>query len=354
MSKFFSSKYDTLTPYTPGEQPQQKQVIKLNTNENPFPPSPLAQQMARMEAGELNLYNDPECRCLNAIAAEKFGVESDELLFTNGSDEILNFAFMAFCDKDRPAVFADITYGFYPVFASLNGVPYETIPLKDDLSIDVNDYLGTGKTVFIANPNAPSGLLLSAADIERIVASNPDNVVVVDEAYIDFGGESVLPLIHKYDNLLVCRTFSKSRSMAGARLGFGAGCKALIRDLNTVKYSTNPYNVNRMTMAAGVGSLCDEAYFEKNRLAVIATRDRSIERLRELGYFVTDSKTNFLFTKAPFIGGKALCLALREKGIIVRHFDVPRITDYIRVSIGSDEQMDRFFEALEEIRRERA
>lgn len=354
MSKFFSSKYDTLTPYTPGEQPQQKQVIKLNTNENPFPPSPLAQQMARMEAGELNLYNDPECRSLNAIAAEKFGVEPDELLFTNGSDEILNFAFMAFCDKDRPAVFADITYGFYPVFASLNGVPYETIPLKDDLSIDVNDYLGTGKTVFIANPNAPSGLLLSAADIERIVASNPDNVVVVDEAYIDFGGESVLPLIHKYDNLLVCRTFSKSRSMAGARLGFGAGCKALIRDLNTVKYSTNPYNVNRMTMAAGVGSLCDEAYFEKNRLAVIATRDRSIERLRELGYFVTDSKTNFLFTKAPFIGGKALCLALREKGIIVRHFDVPRITDYIRVSIGSDEQMDRFFEALEEIRRERA
>lgn len=354
MSQFFSSKYDTLTPYTPGEQPRQSQYIKLNTNESPFPPSPLAQQLARQAAGGVNLYNDPECRALNAIAAEKFGVEPDELLFTNGSDEILNFAFMAFCDQAHPAAFADLTYGFYPVFASLNGAPTEIIPLREDFSIGVEDYLGIGKTIFIANPNAPTGLLLPVEDIERIVASNPDNVVVVDEAYIDFGGKSALPLIHKYDNLLVCRTFSKSRSMAGARLGFGAACKALIADLNTVKYSTNPYNVNSMTAAGGIGALCDEAYFEKTRIAVIATRERSAERFRALGFTVTDSKTNFLFVKDPAIGGKELCLALKEKGFLVRHFDVPRIKDYNRISIGSDEQMDALFEAIEAIRRERA
>ncbi len=353
MSRFFSRKYASLVPYVPGEQPQERQYIKLNTNESPFPPSPLAARLARQEAGDLQLYSDPECRQLVAVAAEKLGVEKDEILFTNGSDEILNFAFMAFCDADHPAVFPDITYGFYPVFAALNGVPYETIPLKDDLTIDPADYLGGGKTVFIANPNAPTGILLSKAAIERIVAADPDRVVVVDEAYIDFGGESALDLIHRYDNLLVCRTFSKSRSLAGGRLGFGAGCRDLIRDLNTVKYSTNPYNINRMTMAAGIGALADEAYFEETRQAIMATRARTADRLCALGFTMTASAANFLFAAHPAIGGKELYLALKERGVLIRHFDLPRISDYNRITIGSDEQMDQFLSITADILKER-
>ena len=254
MSRFFSEKYASLVPYTPGEQPKQMQYIKLNTNESPFPPAPLAVELAAKAAENFQLYSDPECRELVTAACEYYGIEKDEILFTNGSDEILNFAFMAFCDRDHPAAFPDITYGFYPVFADLNGIPYETIPLAEDFSLRVEDYVGIHKTIFIANPNAPTGLTISLADIERIAASNPDNVVVIDEAYVDFGGESAIPLIRKYSNLLVTQTFSKSRSMAGARLGFGIGCKELIGDLNTIKYSTNPYNINSATMAAGVGA----------------------------------------------------------------------------------------------------
>lgn len=353
MSRFFSSKYDSLTPYTPGEQPQERKYIKLNTNESPFPPSPLAQRLAREAAGDLMLYSDPECRALLSAASEKLGVGEDEILFTNGSDEILNFAFMAFCDKDHPAVFPDITYGFYPVFAGLNGVPYRTVPLCGDFTVNVQDYLGTGATIFIANPNAPTGIALSSAEIEKIIVSNPDSVVVVDEAYVDFGAESVLPLIHRYDNLLVCQTFSKSRSLAGGRLGFGAACKELIRDLNTVKYSTNPYNINRMTMAAGVGALCDEAYFKENCGKIIKTRERSAKRLRDMGFVLTDSKTNFMFAKHPSVSGKDLYLALKENGVLVRHFDIERIKDYTRITVGSDEQMDEFFTILEKVLEDR-
>ena len=353
MSRFFSNKFASLTPYTPGEQPQDRKYIKLNTNESPFPPSPLAQRLARQEAGDLQLYSDPECRALIRTAAEKLGLAEDEIMFVNGSDEILNFAFMAFCDADHPAAFADVTYGFYPVFAEFNNVPYRTIPLKDDFSINAEDYLGIGETIFIANPNAPTGLALSAAEIERIIASNPDSIVVVDEAYVAFGAESVLPLIRKYDNLLVCRTFSKSHSLAGGRLGYGAACPALIRDLNTIRYSTNPYNVNRMTMAAGIGALTDEDYFEANRQKIIATRERTKKRLAELGFTMPDSMTNFIFAKHPTIGGQELYLALKEKGVLVRHFEKPRLKDYNRITVGSDAQMDAFFEILTEILEER-
>ena len=217
MSRFFSSEYHTLTPYTPGEQPKDQQYIKLNTNESPFPPSAKAVTAAAEAATQLQLYSDPECRVLVQKAAEVFGVAPDEMLFTNGSDEILNFAFMAFCDEQHPAIFPDITYGFYPVFAELNGVPYTEIPLKEDFSVSVSDYLAQHKTIFLANPNAPTGMALSLAEIEQIVQSNPDSVVVIDEAYVDFGAESAISLIHRYDNLLVTQTFSKSRSMAGAR-----------------------------------------------------------------------------------------------------------------------------------------
>lgn len=353
MSRFFSPKYSSLTPYTPGEQPQERKYLKLNTNESPFPPSPLAQRLARDAAGDCQLYSDPECRALVNTAAESFGVEKENLLFTNGSDEILNFAFMAFCDSEHPAVFPNITYGFYPVFAELNNIPYEEIPLKDDFSIDINDYIGINKTIFIANPNAPTGIALSKADIEKIVASNPDNVVVVDEAYVDFGAESSLSLTKKYDNVLVCQTFSKSRSLAGARLGFGIGSKALINDLNTIKYSTNPYNINRMTMAAGIGALCDEEYFEKNCLKIAENREQTVRELQKLGFWVTDSKANFIFAKSDKIGGKELYLSLKEKGVLIRHFETPLLKDYNRITVGSKEQMEGFIKTVWEILEEK-
>ncbi|MCQ2530049.1 MAG: histidinol-phosphate transaminase [Lachnospiraceae bacterium] len=349
MSSFFSEKYKALTPYTPGEQPQERKYNKLNTNESPFPPSPYAQRLARQAAGDLQLYSDPEVRGLVEIACEKFGLEKEEILFTNGSDEILNFAFMAFCDENHPAAFADVTYGFYTVFAQVNNVPYVQIPLKDDFSIDVNDYIGIHKTIFIANPNAPTGIALSKEDIVKIVESNPNNVVVIDEAYVDFGGESCLDLIHSYKNLLVTQTFSKSRSMAGARLGFGAACKELIADLNTIKYSTNPYNINRMTMAAGIGALGDEEYFKNNCQAIIENRKYTEEELKKLGFEMTDSKTNFVFAKTAKMGGQDLYLALKERGILVRHFETERLKDYNRITIGSMEQMQELIDVLKEL-----
>lgn len=349
MSRFFSHKFDSLTPYTPGEQPRDQKYIKLNTNESPFPPSPLAQQRAKEEAGKLELYSDPCCTALTAKAAEVFGVAEDEIIFSNGSDEVLNFAFMAFCDEDHPAMFPDITYGFYKVFAALNGIPYTQVPLKDDFSIDVSDYANQNKTIFIANPNAPTGLYLDLAQIEGIVASNRDSIVVIDEAYIDFGGETAIPLTKKYDNLLVVGTFSKSRSMAGARLGYAVGCKALIQDLNTIKYSVNPYNVNRMTMAAGLGALEDEEYFRTNCEKIMATRKRTTEALGSLGFTVIPSLTNFIFAKRDGIPGKTLYAKLRERGILVRHFDTPRLTDYLRITIGSDSQMETFIQTIKTI-----
>ncbi|MBR2722587.1 MAG: histidinol-phosphate transaminase [Clostridia bacterium] len=349
MSRFFSPKYRELTPYTPGEQPKEMQYIKLNTNESPFPPSERAIEEAARAAKRLQLYPDPECRELNASLAKVLGVLPDEILLTNGSDEILNFAFMAYCDENTPAAFADITYGFYPVFARLNCVPYTTVPLKEDFSIAVEDYFGLGSTIFIANPNAPTGLALTRSDIERILQANPDHVVVVDEAYVDFGAESCVPLIHKYDNLLVTQTFSKSRSMAGARLGFGVGCRELIADLNTVKYSTNPYNINSMTMAAGLGMLADEEQTKERIKVIVENRAFTKAALEEMGFTVTDSKTNFLFAKHPDVDGEALYLGLKERGILVRHFSTPSIKDYNRITVGTREQMQAFLNGVRKI-----
>ncbi len=349
MSKFFSEKYAALTPYTPGEQPRDMQYVKLNTNESPFPPSPRAVEFAKAEAEKCMLYSDPTCDALVTKAAQYYGLEKDEILFTNGSDEILNFAFMAFCDGEHPAVFADITYGFYRVFADVNNVPYREIPLKDDFSIDPADYFGAKGTIFIANPNAPTGLCLPLTDIEAIVRENPDHIVVVDEAYVDFGGESALPLIRKYDNLLVTQTFSKSRSMAGARLGFGAGNKALIADLNAIKYSTNPYNVNRMTMAMGLGSILDDETFRANCRAIMDAREWTTGRLRQMGFAVIDSMTNFVFAKHERVSGDEIYAYLRKNGVLVRHFDAPRLKDYNRITIGSMQDMRALVSALEGI-----
>ena len=253
MSRFFSQKYSTLVPYTPGEQPKDMKYIKLNTNESPYLPSKGVFDAVKSEAERLHLYSDPECSVLTKKIADLYGVDKSEVLVTNGSDEVLNFVFMAFCDSDRGIAFPDITYGFYSVFAKINNVKYREIPLKDDFTIDVNDYIGINENIVIANPNAPTGIYLSLEEIEKIAKSNPENVVIIDEAYIDFGGQSAVGLTKKYDNLLVTMTFSKSRSMAGGRIGFGIGNKALINDLNTIKYSTNPYNVNRLSQIAEIG-----------------------------------------------------------------------------------------------------
>ena len=355
MSRFFSSKYAGLTPYTPGEQPQDRSYIKLNTNESPYPPSPIACRLARQEAGSCMLYSDPQCRALREAAAGYFGVDGAMIVFGNGSDEILNFAFSAFCDGSHPAVFPDISYGFYPVFAEQCGVPYRRVPLREDYSIAPEDYFSAGGTVFIANPNAPTGMALGIRDVEAIVRENPGNVVVIDEAYVDFGAQSAVKLTEKYDNLLVVQTFSKSRSLAGARLGFAVGSPELIRDLETLRYSVNPYNVNRMTMAAGIGALADREYFDACRGRIIETRERTSRRLSELGFTVLPSSANFLFASSPDIAGAELYSELKKRGILVRHFDGRRLEDYNRITIGSDEEMDAFLQTvsliIEEVKR---
>ncbi len=354
MSRFFSEKHKTLVPYVPGEQPKDMQYIKLNTNESPFPPAPEAIAKAAEAAGRLQLYCDPECRELTTLVAKRYGVAYENVLMTNGSDEILNFAFMAFCDKDHPAVFPSITYGFYAVFAEINNIPYEEVTLNGDFSINVEDYIGINKNIFIANPNAPTGIALSRDEIERIVASNPDNVVVIDEAYVDFGGESCISLIQKYDNLLVTQTFSKSRSMAGARLGYGIGCAALIGDLNTIKYSTNPYNVNAMTQAAGIGTVLCDGYSVKNCQTVIENRMFAAQELAKMGFEMTDSKTNFIFARHPSIDGQTLYEKLRARGILVRHFSKPLIAQYNRITVGTREQMQALIDAIRNILEEQA
>lgn len=349
MSRFFSEKYSTLVPYTPGEQPQDRKYVKLNTNESPFSPSKAVAEAVEKEAEKLQLYSDPECVALRKKAAEVFGVNDDEIIMTNGSDEVLNFAFMAFADENNPLLFADITYGFYPVFAELNHIPYTEIPLKEDFSLDPADYTAVGKTVVIANPNAPTGLCLSLDVIEEVVKSNPDNVVIIDEAYIDFGGVSAVELTKKYDNLLVTGTFSKSRSMAGARLGFGIGNAKLIADLNTVKYSTNPYNVNRLTAVAGIAALEDNGYYMDNCKIIQQNREWTTAELEKLGFTVLPSTANFIFAKSDRIGGEELYLTLKERGILIRHFTKERICDYNRITIGTAEQMKLFIDAVKEI-----
>ena len=349
MSRFLVEKYGSLEPYTPGEQPKDRKFLKLNTNESPFPPSPKAISMAREEAERLMLYSDPECKELSTKMAETLGVKTQNVILTNGSDEVLNFAFMAYCDENTPAVFPDITYGFYKVFAALNAVPYIEIPLLDDFSMPYDALLNAKGTLFIANPNAPTGLLLTLAEVEKILAADPERIVVIDEAYIDFGGESAVALIDKYDNLLVTGTFSKSRSMAGARLGFGVGSSALISDLHRIRYSTNPYNVNRMTAAAGVGALSDKEYFEENCKRIIEARSYAAKELADLGFKMTDSMANFLFVRHERIGGEALYSALREKGVLVRHFNGDRIKEYNRITVGSMDEMRTLIEIIKEI-----
>ncbi len=350
MSRFFTKSLSALQPYTPGEQPQDMQYIKLNTNESPFPPAPgVMEAIGAAEVAKLYLYSDPDCKALIAAIAKRFGLLPSQVTVGNGSDEVLWFALRAFCDEQTPLAYSDITYGCYKTWCSMMNVPSKILPLQEDFSVDTGLYRELKCTVMVTNPNAPTGLCLPLSEIETILQANPDNVVIVDEAYVDFGGHSAVSLIDKYDNLLVVQTCSKSRSLAGARLGFAMGHPDLIADLNRIKFSFNPYNVNRLTCLAGIAAMEDEEYFRRCTEAVAATRERTAEALKQMGFKLTDSKANFLFAESGQIPGGELYRKLKEKGILVRHFDKPRLENRLRITVGSDEQMDALLTALREL-----
>lgn len=349
MSRFFSKRLSALVPYVPGEQPKDRKFIKLNTNESPFPPSEKAFAYVKEAYNRCRLYPDPTLSELRQAFAELKGVDPVNVIFSNGSDDMLNFAFMAYCDDETGAAFPDITYGFYPVFCDINRLDYIEIPLEDDLSIDIRDYFECGRTIFIANPNAPTGIALSTDEIRQILDHNPDDIVVIDEAYVDFGGESSIPLTKEYDNLLVIGTFSKSRSFAGGRLGYAIGNEELIGDINTIRFSMNPYDINQLTMAGAIGIIRDEAYTVECCSTIAKTRKWTEEKLKELGFEMTDSCANFLFAKANGIPGETMYHKLRERGILVRHFPKERIRDYLRITIGSEEEMTALIDAVRAI-----
>lgn len=350
MSRFLNSRYKNLEAYTPGEQPKDMEYIKLNTNESPYPPSKeVINAVNKSEVELLKLYPDPEAKKLKVKLATLHGVSDNNIYLANGSDDILNFAFMAFCGDNKEATFPEISYGFYKVFADLYGVKYNALPLEKDFTIDYKKYFNANGMVVIANPNAPTGLNLPLDAIEQVVANNPDNVVVIDEAYVDFGGESAYPLTKKYDNLLVVQTFSKSRSMAGARLGFAIASEGIIEDLEKIKYSTNPYNINRLTMVAGEAAVDSNEYYMENCRRICNTRDYTTKELEKLGFEVIPSKANFIFAKHPDFDGAKVYEELKSKGILVRHFTKESICDYNRITIGSEEQMKIFVEKITEI-----
>ena len=350
MSRFLNKRYQTLEAYTPGEQPQDMVYTKLNTNESPYPAAPhVVASIGKTDLENLRLYSDPECKPLIRKLAESYGVQPENVFVSNGSDDILNFSFMAFSGQPGKALFPDITYGFYQVFADLYEVEAKKIPLLDDFSIDYRQYCGQDCMIVLANPNAQVGRALPLWQMEEIIASNQDHVVVVDEAYVDFGAESCVPLICKYKNLLVVQTFSKSRSMAGARLGFAIGSKELIEDLNRIKYSTNPYNINRLTMTAGVAALEAQDYYNANCQKIMTVRAYTTEALTKLGFTVIPSQANFVFAAHPAYDGEKLYLDLKARGILVRHFSSERIKNFNRITIGTLEQMQLLVRTVSEL-----
>ena len=342
MSKFLNSNLQSLQSYTPGEQPKDKKYIKLNTNE-------VLKAISKDTIKDLKLYCNPECTSLVNAFCDVFDVKPENVIFGNGSDEILDYCFYGFCSQENSVVFPDITYGFYKVFCELYGIDYKEIPLNENYQIDINDYIGIGKNIVIANPNAPTGICLSTDKIEKMVASNPDNIVVIDEAYIDFGGESCYPLTSKYDNLIVTGTFSKSRSLAGARLGFAIANEELIKDINKIKYSTNPYNINSLTQAVGTATLKDDDYYVANCKKIIENREFTVKALEELGFSVLPSSANFVVAKLEGFEGEDLYKALYDKGILIRHFKSPRIKDFLRITIGTTKEMTALINALKEV-----
>lgn len=340
MSRFMASEHASLAAYVPGEQPQDRRYIKLNTNESPYPPAPeVIRALDEAQAARLNLYPDPEAKELCETIAGFYGIRPENVMPGNGSDEILSILFMAFCGRETGVAFPAISYGFYEVYAELFGVPAKKVPLQADFTIDPADYCGIGRTIILANPNAPTGIALSRAQVETIVRANRDRVVAVDEAYVDFGGESCVPLIGKYENILIVHTYSKSRSLAGARLGYAMGSADLIADMNRIRYSLNPYNINRMTLAAGCAAIRADGYYQLRRRDVMDTRAWFAAEIQKRGFTATDSRANFLFVKSDRISGYDYYASLKDRGILIRHFTKPEIADYNRVTVGSPEEM---------------
>lgn len=350
MSNNWESYVRRVVPYTPGEQPQVSDIVKLNTNENPYPPSPAVRAILEdFEYGRMRLYPDPDSSVLVDAIAERYGVKLSQVFAGVGSDDVLSVAFMTFFGSDKPIIFPNITYSFYDVWADVYRIPYKQIPLNSDFTINREDYLTENGGIVIANPNAPTGVMETIENIEYIVKNNPDSVVIIDEAYVDFGGESCLPLVEKYENLLVVQTYSKSRSMAGMRIGFAIGSEKLIKYMNDVKFSINSYTMNPITQLCGAASMADEEYFRETVDRIIATRERSKARLTALGFVFPDSKTNFIFASPQKVSAKVIFEELKKRNIFVRYWNKPLICDYLRISIGTDEEMDRLFNALEEI-----
>ncbi len=350
MSKFLDNRYSTLAAYVPGEQPQDKKYIKLNTNESPYPPSDeVLKALNSGEAELLRLYPDPDGTRLTKSLADYYGVRPNQVFLANGSDDILNFAFMAYGANGRKSYFADITYGFYSVFANLHLSDYTVLPLNEDFTIPVEKFCGVDGIVFIANPNAPTGIALSLSQVEKIVESNTENIVVIDEAYVDFGAQSAVRLTDKYDNLLVVATYSKSRSMAGARLGFAIGNEEIIGDLHKLRYSTNPYNINRLTLVAGEKTIETQGYYDGNAKKIIKSREYTTKELENMGFNVLKSSANFIFCESPEIEGEALYLELKNRGILVRHFTSERIKNFNRITIGTQKQMEILVKTIKDI-----
>lgn len=349
MSIYLSSRTQSLSPYIPGEQPQDKRYIKLNTNENPYPPSPKVIQAINDALSSLRLYPDPESTTLRESIASYYGVKVEEVFVGNGSDEVLAIAFMSFFMPDRAVIYPDVTYTFYEVYAGLFGLKSMTVPVNRDFSLDLEPFCKNNSGVVIANPNAPTGIAIDIKDVELLLRTNPDNVVILDEAYIDFGGKSAVSLIDKYKNLLVVQTLSKSRSLAGLRVGFAIGSSELIEGLNRVKNSFNSYPVDRLAMAGAIAAIEDEDYFREITGKIINTRQRVKGQLKGLGFEMTESQANFLFITHPEIEARRLFVELKEMGILTRHFNRPRIDNYLRVTIGTDQEMDSFLKATEEI-----
>jgi len=345
--KPWENKIRKVVPYVPGEQPDQQHMIKLNTNENPYPPAPgVMESLYAFDADRLRLYPDPEAKVLVDALAKRYRLKPEQVFVGVGSDDVLAMAFLTFFHSEKPILFPDITYSFYDVWAQLFRIPYQTVPLDTDFRIRAADYEIPNGGVVFPNPNAPTGELESLEDIADILEKNQDVIVIVDEAYIDFGGKSALPLLDRYENLLIVQTFSKSRALAGMRIGYAFGSQALIKYLNDVKYSFNSYTMNQLTLAVGSAALQDEAYFRKIVHKIITTRERVKEEFQKLGFAFGDSQSNFLFVTHPKVSAEELFEALKKEHIYVRYFAKPRISNYLRITVGTDDEMDILLEFL--------
>ena len=350
MSKYWTDLVKTIKPYVPGEQPKNQQFIKLNTNENPYPPSPrVIEAIQSVTNDTLRLYPDPNCDVFCHALAKYFNLKREQIFVGNGSDEVLAFVFPAFFVGEKPILFPDITYSFYPVYSEMFKVQYETVPVDDDFAIPVKGFCKDNGGILIPNPNAPTARQIPLEDIRTILSENLDQVVVIDEAYVDFGGDSAVGLIDEFPNLLVVQTLSKSRSLAGLRVGYALGHVDLIEGLNRVKNSINSYTLDRLALAGATEAINDDAYFQTTRTQIIKTRERVVNQLNSLAFTVIPSTANFIFIRHESRKAKDLQAQLRERGILVRYFDKPRIDNYLRVSIGSDSEMDAFIEALKDI-----